>query len=248
MRRGLALLVVALLGAACASVGEAGAPEPGGGLTEVEDGLRSVAGQWRDIDADVDAALRAVRRADEVVARSRSVARAEEGLDDVEEAREVLDAVDVGAVRGPLNDLGARIDEVRAELARVHDEDDGWRARYLDAQDEVLRAGRAHAAEGDALLQHLERHRATYDGALGALEGVRDERDHRIEALEQQDPPPDPLDVPEAVAVALDGHLDGLALAQDDLHTYRQRREESAAAVHDATAEAAAVFDERPTG
>ncbi len=233
------VVVSLLLVAGCVASAEPGEPAYGVDAGEVEDRLREVARLRSEVDAEVEASLAVMGEVGGVLTTVRSPSRAPSGFAAVGQVRDDLDDLDPDGLREDLRELAAAVDDARADLALVAEGSDGWEEEYLGAQDRVLVAVREHAAAVDALVQLIDRHRTTYATVLEKLAEVED------------DPGEDPegdRDLAEEAEEALSGRLEPVSLAQEELTTYAERREATAGAVNEATADAAMVFDRRPDG
>lgn len=243
------LLLVSVLLVACTATADPDVRADDADPDEVEDRLREVAADRSGVEARLEAALTVVGEVDAVLETARTPVLAEEGLAAVETARDDLADLDPDDLRGALHGLAGTVDDARAELGRVLESSEGWRADYLLAQDEALSALREHAAACDALVQLIDRHRPAYEAALERLAEV--EREWSGDT----DPGDDPggeddarrkRDLTREIEAALSGRLESVALAQEELAAFAERAEATAAAVNEATADAATVFDRRP--
>lgn len=241
--RVLPVLVMVLL-VACTARAEPDVRAGEAEVAELQDRLREIAVVRREVDDELEAALRVFGEVDGVIETSRTPALAAEGLAAVGTARDDLGDLDAEALREELRELAGMIDAARAVLATALEDREGWHVDYLVAQDQVLGAVREHAAACDALVQLIDRHRPAYETALDRLAEVDQDRaeatdDDAADATPQRD-------LAEEVEAVLSGRLEAVALAQDELATYAERREATAEAVNQATADAATIFDRGP--
>jgi hypothetical protein len=238
------LLLVSVLLVACTATAESEVRADDADVDEVQERLREVAVTRSEVDGRLEAALGVVGEVDAVIETSRTPALAADGLAALQAVRDDLEDLDPEELREELRELATSIDEARASLATALEDREGWQADYLVAQDQVLGAVREHAAACDALVQLIDRHRPAYEAALDRLAEVEEEW---AEAREDDDAvgAPRQRDLAEEVEAALSGRLEAVALAQEELATYAERREATAEAVNQATADAATVFDRR---
>ena len=207
-------------------------------LADLRDEVAAVAEQQAAADGEVNEVLGAVREVDEAVAALMDVTRFDAALSGhVDGPHATVAATDATGLRDGYLAVADAVDAARQTLADARQRlDDPWEVTYLDAQDEVLLAVRAYARTADRLAQLLEQHWPTYeqvDAVVADLAGRRGNFRDTPEAAA-------------ALAVELDPLLDDLAVAEAQIAEYRGKRAEAGQAVNDASADAVAVYEQRP--
>lgn len=207
-------------------------------LSDLRDEVATVAEQQAAADVAVNDVLGAVRQVDEAVAALSDVTRFDDVLSGyVDGAHATVAATDATGLRDGYLAVAEEVDAARQTLADARQRlDDPWEVTYLDAQDEVLLAVRAYARTADRLAQLLEQHWPTYEQVDAVVADVAGRRGNY-------------RDTPEAaaaLAVELDPVVDDLAVAEAQIAEYRGKRAEAGQAVNEASADAVAVYEERP--
>lgn len=238
----LAMLPLLLLVSCSSSPSPAATSTDGGAREAVLADLRAevaaVAQQQTAADAEVNDVLGAVRQVDEAVAALADVTRFDDTLSGyVEGPHAAVAATDAAGLRDGYLAVAEDVDAARQTLADARQRlDDPWEVTYLDAQDEVLLAVRAYARTADRLAQLLEEHWPTYE-----------EVDERVTAFAATRANyRDTAEAAAALAVELDTVLDDLAVAEAQIAEYRGKRTEAGEAVNEASADAVAVYEQRP--
>ena len=239
----LAALLPLLLLASCSS-----SPTPA--ATATEDVVReavladlraevaAVAQQQTAADAEVNDVLGAVRQVDEAVAALTDVTRFDDALAAYTDgAHAAVAATDATGLRDGYLAVAEDVDAARQTLADARQRlDDPWEVSYLEAQDEVLLAVRAYARTADRLAQLLEQHWPTYEEVDARVTAFATGRGNYRDTAEAA----------AALAVELDPVLDDLTVAEVQIAEYRRRRAEAGQAVNEASADAVAVYEQRP--
>ena len=206
-------------------------------LADLREEVAAVAEQQQDADAEVNEVLAAVRQVDEAVAALTDVTRFDDALSGYDGVHATVEATEATGLRDGYLAVAEDVDAARQTLADARARlDDPWEVTYLDAQDEVLLAVRAYARTADRLAQLLEQHWPTYeqvDTRVTEFAGTRGNYRDTAEAAA-------------ALAVELDPVLDDLAVAEAQIAEYREKRTEAGQAVNDASADAVAVYEQRP--
>jgi hypothetical protein len=207
-------------------------------VDDLRDAVAAVAAAQAAADTRLLAALAAVRAVDEGLAPLRAVDTIDDGVAAWPDAEAAFRRADVTDLRAGYLATAAAVDRARETLAttRIQLTSD-WEVTYLDAEDEVLAAVRSYAESADRLAQLLERHWPAYVR-------VADQVSSFVERRWFFRSPQEALD---ALTVELDTLLIDLAAAQGELAQFRREREAAALAVNEATAEAVAVWNRRPT-
>lgn len=240
-RRAALVLAAACLTSACASPPPAAAPPSPAAprserLAEVTAAVAAVDEAADTADPLVASVLTGVREVDLLVGRMRDPATVDTAKDEWPRVSSAVAAVDLAPVRPAIREIAFAVDEARAALAAAQaDAPTDWEADYLAAEDRALVAMRDYAAAADALVQVVERHWPTYT-AVAELTGAFVERRWLYRTSEE---------AAAAYEVELAPHLGDLARAQAEIASFRDARDDAAADVNAAAAEASRRFRER---
>ncbi len=241
--RAVAVLVAVAVGATACGGGEPAAPvSPSVDsravvLARVTDAVTEVAQAQTATDPELATALTGAHEVDVMVAGLRDPEAVDATKDTWPRVEAAVSAVDLEPLRPAIREMAFAVDRARLALARASEAvDDAWETRYLAAQDATLVAMRAYAEEADALAQVLERHWPTYQD-IAELTGAFVERRWVYRSSEE---------AAAAYEVEITRHLPALRSAQEEIARFRDRRDDAAIAVNEASNAAAAVFRERP--
>lgn len=242
LARLLAFLVVAASLVGCSAIPRPASTEVAEDraavLAELQAEVEAVAAGQAAADDAVDDVLDVVRAVDEAVARLERVDTFDATLDDYAAVHERVAAVSVDGLREPWFEVAGSIDAARATLASLRGRlDDPWEASYLDAQDALLVAVRDYAEAADRLSQLLIRHWPTYTEVDARIVDFASRRGNYRGAEEARD----------GLAVELDTVMEDLVVAETQIADYQSRRTEAGRAVNAASADAATVYENRPT-
>ena len=243
--RPLTLLLIALVlaTAACSTSAPEGPPaasetDHGALVDDLREAVAAVATEQAAADTRLLAALEAVRAVDEGLAPLRIVDTIDDAVAAWSDADAAFRRAEVTDLRTGYLETAAAVDRARETLATTRSQlTSAWEVSYLDAEDEVLATVRTYAESADRLAQLLERHWPAYVK-------VADQVSSFVERRWFFRSPQEALD---ALTVELDTLLIDLATAQRELAQYRREREAAAQAVNEATAEAVAVWNRRPS-
>lgn len=208
-------------------------------LVELRDEVADVADAQTDADEAVADVLAGVRAVDEGAPPLARAATFEDALDGWAAVHEAVDVASVTGLRRRYLAVADDVDAARQTLASARGQlDDPWEVRYLDAQDTVLLAVREHARVADQLAQLLVQHWPTYTDVDARVTDFASRRGNYRDTQEATD----------ALAVELDTVLDDLAVAEGQIAEWRAKRADAAEAVNEATADAVAIWEQRPDG
>jgi len=187
----------------------------------------------------LDPALTSIRAVDAVLPRLLDDATLDDALSRLSEVVDAVAGIDLDPARPATREVAAAVDAARLSLATTLEViTHGGDRAYLDAEDAVLVAVRAHAEATDALAQVLELHLPTYVSALDLLTDFASRRSRFRSASEAAD----------ALAVELEQVLGQIALAQQDVGQYVAARADSVRAVNTAQDAATAAWESRAPG
>ncbi len=234
------LLAIACLLAACSPGGEATAvatEERERLVDELRAEVAAVAAAREAADETLAPALDAVQQLDAALAGLQREEGFDEQLAAHDQVHAAVTAVDPGDLRQGWLDLAAEVDDARELLASTRQVlDREWERSYLAAQDDVLLAVHGYAEASDRVAQVLAHHWEVVSEADERIVDFATRRSNYRDTTEARD----------GLLVELDPLLGPFATAQEQLAEQQRRRAQAADALNEASADAAAIHEQRP--
>lgn len=240
----VSVAMVATVALGCADRG-AGAPDrtPTPSVAEIDfdalhEGVATVAAEQAELAPPMARVLEAMRSVDETVEGLRDAEQLDATVSGWRPVPEQLRPDIVEPVRTSARELAAAVDTARGQLAEAsRATDDPWEQRYLEAQDLVLQRVREYARRSDALAQVLAHHLPTYREIHEITAAFVERRGFYRSAEEAS----------AAYEVDIGRLLDDLAGAREETARFVEERDEAALALNEASAAAAAIWEQRPS-